>query len=383
MKQRGLKMQKKLFVVLAAAIALPLPALADTANASIYGIANVSFDFIRTGTAANGTAGVSKSNVSSNVSRLGFKGSEGLGDGLSAIWQIEQQVNIDNTGGTLATRNSFAGLKSDSLGTMLLGRHDTPYKLATRKLDVFADSIADNRALLGGVKTNKSSMAGFDERQPDIVAYLSPSKNGFSGAAAFVNLAEANTTAAATKASVLSMAAMYDAAPFYGSLGYENHKLDTARVGGKETAVKLGLGYTADAFTLGVVYEKISDSLGAGAVAAVGATCAAKTAGSDCFGHTAYYLAGQYKFGSNAVKFAYGKAGKLGNTANTGANQLSLGYDHGLSKRTVLYALYSRISNQTGINYGFSQSSATAGNATINGVGASPSVLSFGVKHTF
>ena len=381
--QKELKANKKLVVALVAAIALPLPALADSANVSIYGIANVSFDFINTGTAANGTAGVSKSNVSSNVSRLGFKGSEGLDEGLSAIWQIEQQVNIDNTGGTLATRNSFMGMKSDSMGTVLLGRHDTPYKLATRRLDVFADSIADNRALLGGVKTNKSSTVGFDERQPDIIAYLSPSVSGLSGQIALANLTETNTTSTATKASILSLAAMYDAAPYYGSIGYEDHKLETARAGGKESALKLGVGYTIDAFTLGLAYEKTSDTLGAGAAATVGAACAAQAAGSDCFGHTAYYLSGLYKLGSNAVKLAYGQTGKLGNTPYTGATQLSAGYDHGLSKRTVVYALYSRVSNKSGINYGFSQSSATAGNATINGVGASPSVLSVGMKHTF
>jgi predicted porin len=373
----------KLGFVLAAAITLPVPALADTANVSIYGVANLSYDYIRTGTAANGTPGISKTNVSSNVSRIGFKGSEDLGGGLSAIWQIEQQVNMDNAGGTFATRNSFAGMKSGNLGTLLLGRHDTPYKLTTRKLDVFADSIADNRALLGGVKTNKSSNAGFDERQPDLIAYTSPSVSGFIGMIARVNLTEGNTASTAAKASATSLAAMYDAAPFYGSIGYEVHKLDTALAGGKESATKLGLGYTMDALTLGFAYEKTSDNLGAGAAATVGAACAAKAAGSDCFGHTAYYLSGLYKLDSDAVKFAYGKAGQLGNTANTGANQLSVGYDHGLGKRTVLYALYSRISNQSGINYGFSQSSATANNATINGTGASPSALSIGVKHSF
>lgn len=101
--------------------------------------------------------------VSSNTSRLGLKGSEDLGDGLSAIWQIEQQVNIDDTTcaggtGTLATRNSFGGLKSDSMGTVLLGRHDTPYKIATRKLDVFADNLADSRALTGGVAGKSAAL---------------------------------------------------------------------------------------------------------------------------------------------------------------------------------------------------------------------------------
>ncbi|HXU92640.1 MAG TPA: porin, partial [Gallionella sp.] len=102
----------------------------------------------------------------------------------------------------------------------------------------------------------------------------------------------------------------------------------------------------------------------------------------------AYYLAGTYKFGNDAVKLAYGKANQVGITANTGANQVSLGYDHGMSKRTKLYAIYTRISNNAGAMYGFSQSTATAAgaagtNATVNGLGASPSAISLGIKHSF
>ena len=213
-------MQKKVFILmLAAGLAAPLAALADTANFSFYGTADVSYDMVNTGdgtTTANGAtavSGVSKRVVSSNVSRFGFKGSEELGDGLSAIWQVEQQINIDdssnscsttipattipNTGGTVpaatvacssnngifATRNTFAGLKSASFGTVLFGRHDTPYKISTRKLDVFGDNIADNRALLG----NKSNL-GFELRPTNVLAYTSPAFAGVTAAIATVNL---------------------------------------------------------------------------------------------------------------------------------------------------------------------------------------------------
>lgn len=361
--------QKKLIAVALAAAAFSAPALADTGNVSVYGKADLSFDIISNGTSAAGVAGASKNNVSSNVSKLGFKGAEGLSDGLSAIWQIEQQINMDNTGGTFATRNSFLGLKSDSAGTVLLGRHDTPYKLATRKLDVFADSIADNRALLGGVTSNTtvdSAFAAFDGRQPDVIAYLSPDMNGFTGAIAYVNLAEGNTTAAQAKSSALSLAGMYKANALYGALGYEEHKLNSL-TGTKESAWKLGLGYDFSSFALGLVYEKTDDNTGA--------------LGANARGHNAYYFSGKYKMGMNAVKFAYGKAGQLGATANTGANQFSLGYDHGMSKRTNLYAIYSRINNGIASDYGFSQSTAAAG--TINGIGASPSVISLGMQHNF
>lgn len=358
------------------------PASLNTSSGvTFYGQIDLSYDRIDTA----GVNGVSKGNVSSNVSRVGLKGAEGLSDGLSAIWQIEQQINIDNTTeaggtGTFATRNSFIGLKSDAAGTVLLGRHDTPYKLATRRLDPFADSVADNRALMGGVTsptTVDSANTAFDGRPTNTIHYTTPKFSGFTGMIAYANMAETNTAAAQAKASLTSLAATYDAAPFYGSLGFEEHRLDTVRTGGKESAWKAGLAYTMmDAFTLGLAYERTSDNL---CTAVVVGGCAA--VGADRFGHNAYYLSGVYKMDMNAIKFAYGRAGQLASVANTGASQFSLGYDHGLSKRTKLYAIYSRISNKTGSDYGFSQTTSAA--STVNGIGASPSVVSMGMRHAF
>lgn len=383
--------------MLAAGLAAPLAALADTANFSFYGTADVSYDMVNTGdgtTTANGAtavSGVSKRVVSSNVSRFGFKGSEDLGDGLSAIWQVEQQINIDDSSnscaattvpaghitdvtvpacsannGIFATRNTFAGLKSASFGTVLFGRHDTPYKISTRKLDVFGDNIADNRALLG----NKSNL-GFELRPTNVLAYTSPAFAGVTAAIAMVNLKESNTKSTDKNDSVLSLAVMYDVAPFYGSVARESHKLETVAAGGKESATRLGFGFKPEGFELGVVYEKTTDNLG--------------TAQANKNGHNAFYVSGKMNIGDDAVKLAYGKASVLGSGVNeikdSGASQVSVGYDHGLSKRTKLYALYTKISNGKGINYGFSQSSAAS--SSNSGYGTSPSVLSLGVKHSF
>jgi predicted porin len=365
-----MQMQKKLIVVALAAAAFSTSALADTGNVSVYGKADLSFDVISTGNSAAAVAGATKNNVSSNVSKLGFKGSEGLGEGLTAVWQIEQQINMDNTGGNFGTRNTFLGLKSDGMGTVLLGRHDTPYKLATRSLDVFGDSIADNRALLGAV-SGTSAAAAFDGRQSNALAYISPKMGGMTAAIARVNLKEANTNNTQLNGSALSLGVMYDAAPFYGGVGYEKHDLDYAAVGANESAAKVGFGFSQDMFSVGAVYEKTTDNLGA--------------AQENKYGHNAYYLAGLFKMGQSAVKLAYGKAGVLGTgasqTADSDATMLAVGYDHGLSKNTKLYALYSKISNGKGINYAFTQSSA-AGSSN-SGFGTSPSVISLGMKHSF
>lgn len=359
-----------------------------TANVStasgitFYGQVNLSYDSVRNGTTAAGVSGASNNKVSSNVSKFGIKGAEDLGDGLSVIWQIEQQVDIDAAAAnTLASRNSFVGLSDNRMGKVLLGRHDTPYKLATRNLDLFADSIGDNRALMGGVKAgaygaaptaNKSSVVGFDERPTDIIAYFTPDIGGFTGALAYVNRTETATLASQAKSSIASAAGMYRNGPFFGSLAYETHTLaPTVAVptANKESATKLGLGYTRNALSAGFAYEKTTDNVGA--------------LGADLYGHNAYYLSGQYKSGKGAVKLAYAKAGQLGNAANTGANQFTMGYDHSLSKRTTLYGIYTRLNNQSGINYGLTTNATGGGTTTQAGAGASPSAFSFGVKHAF
>lgn len=358
-----------------------------TANANtlsgitLYGQVDLSYDSIRNGTTAAGVAGATNNKVSSNVSKFGIKGAEDLGDGLSAIWQIEQQVDIDAAAAnTLASRNSFLGLSDNRMGKVLLGRHDTPYKLATRNLDIFADSIGDNRALMGGVKAgaygaataNKSSVVGFDERPTDIIAYFTPDIGGFTGALAYVNRTEANTLASQAKSSITSVAGMYRNGPFFGSLAYETHALaPTVPVptANKESAAKFGLGYTMDPLSVGFAYEKTSDNVGA--------------LGADLYGHNAYYLSGKYKSGRGAVKLAYTKAGQLGAAANTGADQFALGYDHSMSKRTTLYGVYTRLSNQSAINYGLTTNATGGGTTTQAGAGASPSALSLGIRHSF
>ena len=373
------------------------PAFADTSNVTVYGVADLSYNLTN-----NGAIGTNQ--VSSNQSRLGLKGSEDLGDGLSAVWQLEQLITIDNSGAAgngFATRNSFLGLSSGSAGTVLLGRHDTPYKIASRGFDVFADSIADNRSLMGGspyvtipnpgagaalavtgTALNSSAGASFDGRQGDVVAYISPAMSGFTGAIAYVAGAENAAAAGQSKGSAWSLAGLYGNGPLNVNLGYEAHDLGSApgtlnvgATGLKESAWKIGASYTMDAFTINGVYEKTSDNFG---------VLVAAPAGTDILGHKAYYLSGRYSFGNDAVKLAYtnmGDRNMAGGGANTGATQWALGYDHNMSKRTTLYALYTKLNNDT--NSAFGLSTVSTGAPAASGAGVGVSAWSFGMKHTF
>lgn len=381
-------MQKKI-LVLAVAVAIAAPvAFADTANVTVYGQIAPSFESVSNGSSAAGVSGATTNQISSNATKVGLKGSGDLGDGLSVNWQIEQQIDIDNSTSngngaaaknSFATRNTFAGLKGESWGTLILGRHDTPYKIATRGLDVFGDTIADNRTLMGGGTATGSGGGAHDARPTDVFAYISPAINDFTITAAYVAGAEQATLSTQTKGGAWSLAGMYKAGPINASLAYQAFDYGSALTGqfagtanNKFTATKLGGGYTMDALQLNAVYERTSYTNASGAV--------------DTVGRTDWYFSGKYSLGSDAIKLAYAKASNsnnLGAGLANGAKQISIGYDHSLNKSAYVYALYTKVSNDTGASYTLSNAGSTAGAQALPGAGASPSALALGMKYSF
>lgn len=396
-------MNKKLLALAIAAALAPAAAMADSGNVTIYGVMDASFDQVDngSGSAVGAVSGTRTNKVSSNSSRLGFKGAEDMGNGTSAIWQVESQINVDggntsttsaNGGTTIGGRNTFVGLSSKTMGTAVLGRHDTPYKIATRDLDFFADGLADNRNLMGqGASYALSNQAfNFDGRQSDVLAYISPTVNGFMGAIAYVAGAEAATTSSQSKGNAWSMMGMYNNGPLMASLAYEKHNIGGVNTGdisalagntdNSEKSWKLGAGYTIDQLKLGFEYERITDNLNAGA---------------ELVAHNAWNLGGAYTMGANVIKLAYTRAGQRASVSDTGAHQVALGLDHNLSKRTKVYIQYVKLDNDNSAAYNLNgagstgaPASAAAGTAPGTGaaavaVGADPSAISIGMRHTF
>ncbi|TPW10257.1 MAG: porin Gram-negative type, partial [Halothiobacillaceae bacterium] len=252
-------MNKRL-IAIAVAGALALPAAA-TAGVEIYGKARMSLDFVSNDdpTLVDGE-GSAKENedsamsVTSNASRLGFKGSEDLGGGLSAIWQIENSVDMDN-GGIENDRNTFLGLTGD-WGTALAGRHDTPYKMSTGKLDIFVDTRADYNGAKTDVETDGGveALSGpmrLDVRSDNAIAYVSPDMSGFSFAAAYVTDYKNDDLPQVKDKdnSAVSVMGAYNNGPFFVTLAYES----LSELGFEKTSAskpddiegtKLGASYT-------------------------------------------------------------------------------------------------------------------------------------------
>ena len=105
-------MQKKL-IALALASAFAAPAFAATSNVDIGGTMAFSIDSLDADSPTNGR----NTNISSNASNIFFKGSEDLGGGLKAIWQVQTYFSAGGTGNTDA--NLVAMLTASAPATPL------------------------------------------------------------------------------------------------------------------------------------------------------------------------------------------------------------------------------------------------------------------------
>lgn len=370
-------MKKKLLALAVAGAFVAPVAMADTANVTVYGQANASFDMVNNGRTASNT-GTRNNKVSSNASRLGVKGSEDLGGGLNAIFQIESAIGVDNAAtSALANRDTYVGLSGEGFGSLVLGIKDSPYKASTRKLDAFIDTIADNRSLMGF----GSTQASFDGRTSDSVTYTSPNLGGVTVAVQYGAKAE-TALGDQRKGSQWSLSAVYDAAPFYASVANERKSTTNASMyatQAREQAYKLGGAYKVEQFEADVVFERVTET----------AANTATTAFSDNIGHKAVYLGGKFNISSSdAVKLAFtkkfnqnmdGRASRF----DTSATQMSIGFDHSLSKRTAVYALFTKLNNKSAANYTLGNAGFSTGGTAPNGVGSDPSAVALGVKHNF
>jgi predicted porin len=357
-------MQKKLIsLAIAAAVAAPVAAMADV---TVYGLMHYSYDWVDGAGDSEGNTGVSRG------SRLGFKGSEDLGGGLKGVWQIESQIENGSGAGSFSLRNTFVGLAGD-FGTVLAGRHDTPYKLSTGKLDPFWDRAADYNIIMGTI----DGVTLFDERAPQTIAYVTPNMNGFSAALAYVD--HYFTTPDGQSDTAWSAMVQYDNAGFFATAAYEHQEganlmgvtggaALVAALGGEPDADawKVGLGYTFNGFMVGAIWENISVD---------------GDAGDD--ERDAFYIPLSYTFGNNVVKAAYGMADELDSFDDSGGDFWAIGFDHNFSKRTTIYALYTMVGNDDNADYRANSGQALSSGYVRDADDEDINVISVGVIHKF
>lgn len=366
-----MKFSKKV-IVMSVMSALVLPVVAQ-AEVTVYGQARMSVDSNRNGDNTADKSGSAVA-VSSNASRLGFKGTEDLGDGLKAVWQFEREVFFDNGkatssngDATFKARNTYLGLNG-GFGTALLGTHDTPYKLATASHDIMADTRGDYNALVM-----------HDTRADNVIAYLSPDFAGLKFAVAYVpsykndDVSRSSTysydsagkvkTTAESKQKGTSANVTYAVGPVDMSLAYE--KLSAADGTNNNTyddkAIKLGVAVKiGDSTRVGLVVDK-RDWTSVKATSATAFTTASKETSTKWLNLT-------QNVGKGSIRAGYGMVDETVSGANDGAKMLTAGYFHGMGKNLELYALGTKVANDDGGTYSVKgvSSSSVAGKTVIS-----------------
>ena len=166
-----MKLKTKLSLIAAASLTL-LAAQSQAQGVNVYGRMVMSANQVETGT----TNKVNE--LRDNASRLGFRGTEDLGGGMSAMYGLEMGISADSGVFTSPVfRNSYVGLRG-GWGTMALGRLDSanptgsPIYSQITSLSHFAPNDA-------GATASSTSMQNARNRTSDSIGYASPKMGDF------------------------------------------------------------------------------------------------------------------------------------------------------------------------------------------------------------
>ncbi len=324
-------MQKANRLLLAAVALLGTSAVFAQSSVTLYGRVNTTVERQKIGD-NNRTA------MENNSSRFGFKGTEDLGGGLKAGFQLEAGFRSDDGAGSYNAAGQPVGITfarqsevnlSGGFGMVRLGRFTPESYYAT------ADYVSMHNHDTG---TSADAFYVDSVSASNKVGYRTPSFGGFTLDAA-VALHEKTTGGK----NGYDLAANYNAGPLALGAGYSQVDHDK----------QLGLRalYSIGQFAVGGYYQRARFDL----------------PGT----RNSYRLAGMYTMGASEFHLNVGRAAKWSNVPNSAATQYTLGYNYNLSKRTKVYGYYTRVNNSAGAAY------------NVGRAGDDFSSLAVGVRHNF
>ncbi len=345
--------------------AFALPAAAQS-SVTVFGIVDL---------AARHVGNEGRGSVSSLVSgshatsRLGFRGSEDLGGGLSAGFHFESGIAADTGSSTTATqffdRRSTVSLLEKRFGELRLGRDFVPTYVNWSRYDPFGYvGVAGSNNLIsatpvGPIRASFGTNPNSTVRSSNSIQLLLP--GGLGGIEGGLMVAAGEGAIATSGSSkVVSARLGYAAGPFgiSAATGRSENNLTTA---GRFSDSAVGASYDAGAVKLSAAWRRFKYASATQTNLLVGASV---------------------PIGVSEIKLSWVSANLAGTvgTADIGANdarQIGLGYVYNLSKRSSLYASAARITNQAAATF-----VVPGGPAGLAGAGTSTGYEA-GVPHRF
>lgn len=438
---------KKTTIALAIAGTFAAPAMAQVAMPSglqLYGRLNVGIDnYEAKGAAAGSGANYDgRMRIFDTASRIGLRGSEDLGSGMRAIFQIETGVNVDSgnsngqnginnpNSGFWASRDSWVGIEGDRFGRLTFGRQSVYWSNGTIE-QIGANyvnassplaSYSQSGAVIGPV-ARESNTAQYSLRFGGFSATASygHSSTAFGGQSAYESFQTATAATPEPKDQFWGITLRYNHAVFDLQADYAQRN-DIVNIQGRDAAgLKLGAAWKyMPGAQVSVIYQEIKNDqvFGLGVASGVAAPCNTPGAavilpgvtaaalratggggsvnGCDNLKQDMWVFSWEHTFGNFQALAQYGFSSDVkGSSTAAGlpdsdVQTYMVGGRYFLSKRTWLYATYNKISNGRN-NYtdywaAWTTSANQLGQAPglpASSSGADPQIIAVGIFHTF
>lgn len=354
---KGDQMKKSFLSLL---VAGALGAMAATASAqtnlTIYGIVDAGIVYDKNFTADDNTWRLESGQQSG--SRIGFRGTENLGGGLSANFTLENGFNVDTgtmgQGNRLFGRQAWAGLKG-GFGAVRLGRQQTPVYHALLAVDPFAINLAGNAQRMFG-----TGLYFTDPflRTDNTITYISPDFAGFTGTLGYGFGEVAGDNSAQRQ---LVAGASYVNGPVNVQFAY--HDANTFTLPATAAALGTGIADLKTAF-IGGTYD-----FGVAKAHLAFAKTDADQAGTTRDSHS-WLVGASAPVGTGTVLASFIR-NDVRDIDEGVSDQIALGYIQPFSKRTNIYTSISYTKNDPGVRL----------NAFANGENSRQ--FNVGVRHQF
>lgn len=353
-----------LTAIAASALSATCPAWAQS-SVQIYGVVDVGVEVNQTGApGASSQWLVNSGNLAAN--RLGFRGTEDLGGGLKALFNLEAQLNADtgaqpsfpDAPGSFFGRRSVVGLQG-GFGEILLGRDYTPGFWTVWQSDRFRYGLPGTISTASQIGVTRASNGIF---------YKSPSIAGLIGRLAY-SFGQENTAAPRDQGRVLS-----------GSLEFRRGDLFLSAAVQRRRDLVPGSTTTSTDFReagFGGEYKAGSWTFNAGYWGSDPVTAAANAVDKT----RAFWLGAGVAVGAGQVNLQATRT-VLDVIGRGEGRALTYGvaYTYPLSKRTTLYAAHGRVINDGGSRLALNTGSQRVGGTVF---GADPRASVVGVRHSF
>lgn len=348
---------------LALLAALPQFACAQS-SLSISGMVDMGLVHESGGSAGNITK---VSSGVANGSRLAFRGSEELGDGLSAVFLLESGFQADTgalgQGGLLFGRQAYVGLSSTRWGSLTLGRQYSPNYAAMAQVgDPF-------NAGLAGVFS--SVFANAVPRMNNSVKYVSPKLQGVNLEVAYGAGETGGPDASAGESAGVGL--VLSRGKLNARLGYHYRNNNSATLLGRGPGRNSLLAMNYDLKFIKVYFAYSANEGLNSAQLPVANAFGAAVAPIPSLKSRDMLVGAQIPLGNG--KLIASVVSRDDRAApNQDATLVAVGYSYFLSKRTDLYTSYGRITNRNGAGY------------TVNSAidfGSGDRAVNLGIRHLF